>query len=66
MPLSVPTRCSLLRLAEENRKGSAPPGLSTESQLVRSCAIELPPEQPFLDGSKHGLFPELNSPPVTV
>jgi nitrite reductase/ring-hydroxylating ferredoxin subunit len=60
------TRNLLLRLAEDNRKGSAPPGLSSQSQLVRSCAIELAPETPFRQGAEHGLFPELNTPPVTV
>jgi hypothetical protein len=33
---------------------------------VRSCAIELPVGQPFKDGAKHGLFPALDTDPVTV
>jgi phthalate 4,5-dioxygenase oxygenase subunit len=62
----VMTRAMLLQAAEANREGKKLPGLSDESPMVRSCAIELPLDQPFLDGSKHGLFPELNTDPVSV
>ena len=36
------------------------------SQRVRSCAIELPVGQHYKEGAKHGLFPALDTDPVTV
>jgi hypothetical protein len=62
----VGTRSRLLRAAKANREGKPVPGLDPASQRVRSCAIELPVERPFKDGARHGLFPALDSDPVTV
>ena len=36
------------------------------NQRVRSCAIELPAGQHYKDGARHGLFPELDTDPVSV
>jgi hypothetical protein len=62
----VGTRSRLLRAAKANREGKPIPALDPASQRVRSCAIELPVGQPFKDGAKHGLFPALDTDPVTV
>jgi len=62
----VSTRSRLLRAAKANREGKPIPALDPASQRVRSCAIELPVGQPFKDGAKHGLFPALDTDPVTV
>jgi len=62
----VHTRRSLLAAAEANRAGKPLPGLLPSEQKVRSCAIELPADQPFTDGAKHGLFRELGTDPVSV
>jgi hypothetical protein len=56
----------LLKAAKDNRDGKPLPGLKPDTQRVRSCAIELPKNVKFKDGARHGLFPELNSDPVTV
>jgi phthalate 4,5-dioxygenase oxygenase subunit len=62
----VSTRSRLLRAAKASREGKPVPGLDPASQRVRSCAIELPVGQHYKDGAKHGLFPALDSEPVTV
>jgi phthalate 4,5-dioxygenase len=62
----VMMRRALLRAAEANRAGQAIPGLDPAMQQVRSCALELPRDVPFLEGARAGLFPELFSDPVTV
>jgi len=62
----VSTRSRLLRAAKASREGKSVPGLEPASQRVRSCAIELPVGQHYKDGAKHGLFPALDSEPVTV
>ena len=41
-------------------------GVDPAAQRVRSCAIELPVAENFREGAKHGLFPALDSEPVTV
>jgi phthalate 4,5-dioxygenase len=60
------TRKKLLKAAQANRDGKPVPGLDPASQRVRSCAIELPVEQKYKDGAKHGLFPSLDEAPVSV
>jgi len=62
----VATRSRLLRAAKANREGKPIPALDPAQQRVRSCAIELPAGQHFKDGAKHGLFPELDTDPVSV
>ena len=60
------TRKKLLKAAQANRDGKPVPGLEPASQRVRSCAIELPVDQKYKDGAKHGLFPSLDEEPVSV
>jgi phthalate 4,5-dioxygenase oxygenase subunit len=60
------TRKKLLKAAQASRDGKPVPGLDPASQRVRSCAIELPVEQKYKDGAKHGLFPSLDEEPVSV
>ena len=60
------TRRMLLQAAEANRAGKRVPALDPAEQRVRSCAIELPRDQHYKDHARHGLFPELDSAPVTV
>jgi hypothetical protein len=62
----VATRSRLLRAAKANREGKPVPALDPASQRVRSCAIELPVGQHYKDGAKHGLFPALDTDPVSV
>jgi phthalate 4,5-dioxygenase len=62
----IMARRSLLRAMKANREGKKIPGLTPESQRVRSCAIELPKNVKFAEGAKHGLFSELGTDPVTV
>jgi hypothetical protein len=62
----VGTRSRLLRAAKAAREGKSVPGLDPVSQRVRSCAIELPVGQHYKEGAKHGLFPALDTDPVTV
>jgi nitrite reductase/ring-hydroxylating ferredoxin subunit len=59
-------RRGLLKAAKAAREGKPLPGLSAESQKVRSCSIELPKEQHYTEGAKHGLFAPLGTDPVTV
>ncbi len=60
------TRKKLLKAAQANRDGKPVPGLEPASQRVRSCAIELPVDQKYKDGAKHGLFPSLDEEPISV
>jgi phthalate 4,5-dioxygenase len=60
------TRKKLLKAAQANRDRKPVPGLEPASQRVRSCAIELPVDQKYKDGAKHGLFPSLDEEPVSV
>ncbi len=62
----VMTRRMLLQAAESNRNGGRVPALDPAEQRVRSCAIELAPDQHFKDHARHGLFPLLDSAPVSV
>ncbi|HZT62199.1 MAG TPA: Rieske 2Fe-2S domain-containing protein [Burkholderiales bacterium] len=62
----VATRSRLLRAAKANREGKPIPALDPAQQRVRSCAIELPAGQHYKDGARHGLFPELDTDPVSV
>jgi len=62
----VMTRRMLLQAAESNRRGGRLPALDPAEQRVRSCAIELAPDQHFKDHARHGLFPLLDSAPVSV
>jgi hypothetical protein len=62
----VMTRRLLLQAAEDNRAGRPIMGLDPDHQRVRSCAIELPPEQHFKDHARHGLFAPLGTDPVSV
>jgi nitrite reductase/ring-hydroxylating ferredoxin subunit len=62
----IMARRALLKAMKANREGKKIPGLTPESQRVRSCAIELPKNVKFAEGAKHGLFCELGTDPVTV
>jgi hypothetical protein len=62
----VMTRRMLLRAAQANRDGGRIPALDPAEQRVRSCAIELAPDQHFKDHARHGLFAALDSAPVSV
>ena len=62
----IMARRALLRAIKANREGKKIPGLTPESQRVRSCSIELPKGVKFAEGAKHGLFSELGTDPVTV
>jgi hypothetical protein len=62
----VAARSRLLRAAKTNREGKPVPGLDPAAQRVRSCSIELPVGQHYKDGARHGLFPEIDTDPVTV
>jgi hypothetical protein len=62
----IMARRALLRAMKANKEGKKIPGLTPESQRVRSCAIELPKNVKFAEGAKHGLFCELGTDPVTV
>ena len=62
----VATRSRLLRAAKANREGKPIPALDPAQQRVRSCAIELPVGQHYKEGAKHGLFPALDTDPVSV
>jgi phenylpropionate dioxygenase-like ring-hydroxylating dioxygenase large terminal subunit len=62
----VATRSRLLRAAKANREGKPIPALDPAQQRVRSCAIELPVGEHYKDGARHGLFPALDTDPVSV
>ena len=62
----IMTRRALLKAAKANRDGKPLPGLQQATQRVRSCSIELPIEQKYKDGARHGLFLELGTDPVSV
>ena len=62
----VMTRRMLLRAAQANRDGGRIPALDPAEQRVRSCAIELAPDQHFKDHAQHGLFAALDSAPISV
>ncbi len=62
----IMTRPALLKAAKANREGKPLPGLAQAEQRVRSCSIELPFEQKYKDGAKHGLSLDLATDPVSV
>ena len=62
----IMTRRALLKAAKANREGKPLPGLQQATQRVRSCSIELPVDQKYKDGARHGLFLELGTDPVSV
>jgi phenylpropionate dioxygenase-like ring-hydroxylating dioxygenase large terminal subunit len=62
----VATRSRLMRAAKASREGKPIPALDPAQQRVRSCAIELPVGQHYKDGARHGLFPALDTDPVSV
>jgi len=62
----VMARRLLLEAAAANREGRPIPGLTPDSQRVRSCALELPGDVRFVDGARDGLFRELDTDPVSV
>jgi hypothetical protein len=62
----VMARSALLEAAAANRAGRPVPGLTPESQRVRSCAIELEKDVRFIEGARHGLFRALDTDPVSV
>jgi nitrite reductase/ring-hydroxylating ferredoxin subunit len=62
----VMARRALLEAAAANRAGKPVPGLTPESQRVRSCAIELEKDVRFIEGARHGLFRALDTDPVSV
>ena len=59
-------RRKLLLAAEAVREGRDPPGVTAESQRVRSVSIELEPHEPFAEGARHGLYAAADTAPVTV
>ncbi len=62
----VMARRALLEAAAASRAGKTVPGLTPESQRVRSCAIELEKDVRFIEGARHGLFRALDTDPVSV
>ena len=62
----IMARRGLLKAAKAAREGKPIPGLSAESQRVRSCSIELPYAVPYKEGAAHGLFAPPDTDPVTV
>ena len=62
----VMMRRVLLAAAHANRSGGRIPGLDPAEQRVRSCSIELPRDQHYKDGARHGLFAALDTDPVSV
>jgi len=62
----IQVRRALLEAAKANAEGKEPPGLTTESQQVCSCSIELPMDADFVEGAKHGIFRERLADPVSV
>jgi hypothetical protein len=62
----IMTRRVLLRAIKANRAGQPVPGLAPSAQRVRSCAIELPKGERFVQGARHGLFRELETDPISV
>ena len=62
----VMARRMLLAAAQANRAGQPIIGLTAAEQQVRSCAIELPRDQPYATGARHGLFAPLGTDPITV
>jgi phenylpropionate dioxygenase-like ring-hydroxylating dioxygenase large terminal subunit len=62
----IMTRRALLRAIKANRAGQPVPGLAPSAQRVRSCSIELPKGERFVEGARHGLFRELETDPVSV
>jgi nitrite reductase/ring-hydroxylating ferredoxin subunit len=62
----VMTRRKLLAAAQANREGKPIPALEPAAQRVRSCAVELPKDTPFVEGARHGLFAPLATDPVSV
>lgn len=62
----VLARRALLDAAKANRAGEPLPSTDAAAQRVRSCAVVLPRETPFLEGAAHGLRAEPGSSPVSV
>jgi nitrite reductase/ring-hydroxylating ferredoxin subunit len=62
----IMTRRALLKAARANREGKPLPGLKAVEQKVRSCSIELPTEQHYAEGARHGLFAPPDTDPVSV
>jgi nitrite reductase/ring-hydroxylating ferredoxin subunit len=62
----IMTRKLLMRAAKAAADGKKIPGLEPEVQHVRSVSIELPKEQSFAEGAKHGLYAALGTDPVSV
>ena len=62
----IMTRKELMQAAKANQDGQPVKGLDPAQQKVRSVAIELPRDENFVDGARHGLFAELGTDPVTV
>jgi phthalate 4,5-dioxygenase len=62
----VLARKKLLKAARAAQAGKPVPALKAQEQRVRSCAIELPPDQHFREHARHGLFAAPDTDPVTV
>jgi len=51
----IMARHRMLKAIKAMEQGVTPPGVDTAHQRVRSAAVVLPPDQPFIDGAKEAL-----------
>ena len=51
----IMARHRLMRAVKAMEKGEQPPGIVSEHQRVRSCAVVLPPDKPFKDAARDAL-----------
>ncbi|MBV8168605.1 MAG: aromatic ring-hydroxylating dioxygenase subunit alpha [Alphaproteobacteria bacterium] len=51
----IMARHRMLRAIKAVEAGATPPGVDVAHQRVRSAAVVLPPDQPFIDGAKEAL-----------
>ncbi|MBV8837023.1 MAG: aromatic ring-hydroxylating dioxygenase subunit alpha, partial [Alphaproteobacteria bacterium] len=51
----IMARHRMLKAIKALEAGATPPGVDTAHQRVRSAAVVLPPDQPFIDGAKEAL-----------
>jgi phthalate 4,5-dioxygenase oxygenase subunit len=62
----IMTRLRLMKAARALDQGVAPPGVDPASHRVRSAAMVLPPDAPYLDSFKEAIMVKENIPHVTV
>ncbi len=63
----IMARMRLIRAAKAlQEKGTIPPGVDTAHQRVRSAAVVLPPDQPYVEGAKEALMARPGVAPASV